>query len=59
VAYAARIVLDRAEMKIEGKRIQLLPGMAVTVEIKTGSRRLISYLLCPLARYRQEVFRQR
>jgi len=59
LVYAARIVLDRAQMNIEGKPVQLLPGMTVTVEIKTGSRRLISYLLSPLVRYRQEVFRER
>lgn len=57
--YDARIVLDRAHMKIDGKLVQLLPGMAVTVEIKTGSRHLISYLLSPLVRYRQEAFRER
>ena len=34
--------------------VNLSPGMAVTVEIKTGSRRIISYLLSPLLRYRQE-----
>jgi hemolysin D len=28
--------------------VNLTPGMAVTVEIKTGSRSLISYLLSPL-----------
>lgn len=33
--------------------------MAVTVEIKTGTRRIISYLLSPLARYRQEALRER
>ena len=39
--------------------VNLCPGMAVTVEIKTGSRRIISYLLSPLARYRQETLRER
>ena len=38
---------------------QLAPGMSVTVEIKTGSRRIISYLLSPLLRYKQEVLRER
>jgi hemolysin D len=46
-------------MQIENRSVQLSPGMAVTVEIKTGSRRIISYLLSPLARYRQEVMRER
>ena len=59
LVYVARVVLDRAQMEIEGRPVQLLPGMAVTVEIKTGSRRIISYLLSPLVRYRQEVLRER
>jgi hemolysin D len=33
--------------------------MAVTVEIKTGSRRIIEYLLSPLMRYRHESLRER
>ena len=41
------------------KLVNLSPGMAVTVEIKTGSRRIISYLLSPLLRYRQETLRER
>nr|WP_249147544.1 hypothetical protein [Bradyrhizobium jicamae] len=35
-------------MQIEENLIKLSPGMAVTVEIKTGSRSVISYLLSPL-----------
>jgi hypothetical protein len=37
-------------MEIEGGPVQPLSGMAVTVEIETGSRRIISYLLSPLVR---------
>jgi membrane fusion protein, hemolysin D len=59
LVYLARVVLDRAQMEIEGRTVQLLSGMAVTVEIKTGSRRIISYLLSPLVRYRQEILRER
>jgi hemolysin D len=59
LVYAARIALDRPQMEIEGKPVQLRSGMTVTVEIKTGSRRIISYLLSPLVRYRQEVLRER
>jgi hemolysin D len=57
--YAARVSLDRIQMQVEEKLVNLSPGMAVTVEIKTGSRRIISYLLSPLAQYRQEMFRER
>ena len=57
--YAARISLDRTHMQVEDKLVRLGPGMAVTVEIKTGVRRIISYLLSPLARYKQETLRER
>jgi hemolysin D len=39
--------------------VDLAAGMAVTVEIKTGSRRMIEYLLSPLLRYKQESLRER
>ena len=57
--YAARISLDRTQLMIEGKQVNLSPGMAVTAEIKTGTRRIISYLLSPLARYRHDSLRER
>jgi len=57
--YAARISLDRTQMQIEDKLVNLTPGMAVTVEIKTGSRRIISYLLSPILRYKQDALRER
>ncbi|TWB01457.1 HlyD family type I secretion periplasmic adaptor subunit [Bradyrhizobium stylosanthis] len=57
--YAARVSLDRTHMQVEDKLVKLGPGMAVTVEIKTGARRIISYLLSPLARYKQESLRER
>ena len=57
--YSARISLDRTEMQIDDRMVNLSPGMAVTVEIKTGSRTILSYLLSPLLRYRQEALRER
>jgi hemolysin D len=59
LVYSARVSLDRTQMQIEDKLVNLSPGMAVTVEIKTGTRKIISYLLSPLMRYRQEVLRER
>ena len=57
--YSARISLDRTQMQIDDRTVNLSPGMAVTVEIKTGSRTMLSYLLSPLLRYRQEALRER
>jgi len=33
--------------------------LAATVEMKTGACRIISYLLSPLARFKQEALRER
>jgi hemolysin D len=57
--YSAHISLDRTKMRIDDRMVNLSPGMAVTVEIKTGSRMILSYLLSPLLRYRQETLRER
>jgi hemolysin D len=57
--YTARISLDRTQMQIDDRMVNLSPGMATTVEIKTGSRSILSYLLSPLLRYRLEVFHER
>ncbi len=57
--YSARVSLDRTQMQIDDRVVNLSPGMAVTVEIKSGSRTILSYLLSPLLRYRQETLRER
>ena len=59
LVYSARISLDRTRMEVEGKTVNLSPGMAVTVEIKTGSRSILSYLLSPLVRYKHDSLRER
>jgi hemolysin D len=59
LVYAARVSLDRADMEIDAKRVRLTAGMAVTVEIKSGTRRIISYLLSPLVRYQHDSLRER
>jgi hemolysin D len=46
-------------MQVEDKLVTLTPGMAVTAEIKTGSRTVLSYLLSPLVRYQHESLRER
>jgi len=59
LVYTARVSLDQTRMEVDGGPVNLSPGMAVTVEIKTGSRRIISYLLSPLLRFKQESLRER
>jgi hemolysin D len=59
LSFAARVSLDRSQMQIDDRLINLTPGMAVTVEIKTGSRSLLSYLLSPLMKYGHDSLRER
>jgi len=59
LSYAARVSLDRTQIEVDGGFANLSPGMAVTVEIKTGSRIVISYLLSPLLRYAHESMHER
>ncbi|RTL70564.1 MAG: HlyD family type I secretion periplasmic adaptor subunit [Hyphomicrobiales bacterium] len=46
-------------MRLEGEALPLVPGMAVTAEIKTGRRRAISYLLSPLHEIIAQTARER
>ena len=59
LVYAAHVSLDRTAMAIDGKDVPLSPGMAVTVEIKTGAQRVITYLMSPLLRFKQEALHER
>ncbi|BAJ03349.1 HlyD family type I secretion periplasmic adaptor subunit [Shewanella violacea] len=47
------------EINVNGKWVKLKPGMSVTVEIKTGTRRLMEFLLAPLMRGVSEGARER
>ena len=59
LSYAARVSLDRTQLQVDGAPANLSPGMAVTVEIRTGSRAVISYLLSPLLRYAHDSLHER
>ena len=48
LVFPATIALKQRTISVEGKQITLLPGMSVSIEIKTGQRRAIDYVLSPL-----------
>jgi hemolysin D len=57
--YTTRIRLEKDMMMIDGKTVQLSPGMVAAVEIKTGTRKLIEFVLSPLMRMGDEAGRER
>ncbi len=57
--YSTKIMLDKSTINVEGKRMPLSAGMTVNVEIKTGDRRIIEYVLSPLMRHKRESLNER
>ena len=59
LVYMARIALGQTSLMVEGRPIELAPGMAVIAEIKTGRRRVLDFLLSPLQSYAHDSLRER
>lgn len=59
LVYTARVALLRASLEVDGRMVSLAPGMAATVEVKTGRRRIIDFLLDPILRRGRESLRER
>ena len=59
LVFYARVGMERNVIQVENKSVELTPGMNVTVEIKTGARRIIEYFLAPLLRGVKESIRER
>ncbi|KUM02861.1 HlyD family type I secretion periplasmic adaptor subunit [Chromobacterium subtsugae] len=57
--FPARIRLKQGHLLIDGARVNLSAGMAVSAEIKTGKRRVIDYFLSPLQEHIGEGMRER
>jgi ABC-type bacteriocin/lantibiotic exporter with double-glycine peptidase domain len=59
LVYATRIRLNQRIIRINGKDQIIGPGLAAKAEIKTGERRIIYYLLSPIAQTVDEARRER
>lgn len=57
--FPATLVLNQSAINVDGKRIKLAPGMNLTAEIKTGTRRVIDYLLSPVRQHLDESLNER
>ena len=57
--YKMKVSMNKSVIQVNERTVNLIPGMTVSAEIKTGKRKLIEYVLAPLMRYRQESVRER
>lgn len=57
--YSVKITLDRPDIDVDGKMVPLSAGLSVNVDIKTGTRRVIEYVLSPLMQYQHEGLHER
>lgn len=57
--YAAKVQMDKTTMDVDGRMVNLTPGMSMTVEIQIGKRRVIEYFMSPLLKHGKESIRER
>jgi membrane fusion protein, hemolysin D len=59
LVYKVKVGLDEDSILVDGRDTKLGVGMAVNVDIKTGDRRVIEYVLSPLLQLHHESLRER
>ena len=59
LVFPVTLTLDKSSVKVDGADVALTPGMAVTVEVKTGTRRILNYLFAPLVETLSTAMRER
>lgn len=57
--YQVRVSTERSDLEKDGKSYSIIPGMISTVEIITGRKTILNYLLKPINKARDEALRER
>ena len=57
--YRVIVRTEKAYLKAGDKRLPAIPGMVASVDIQTGAKTILEYLLKPIRRVRSEAFRER
>ena len=57
--YQVRVTTDQARLESKGKSYAIIPGMVCSVEIMTGRKTILHYLLKPFVKARDEALRER
>lgn len=59
LVYSTRVRLERRTIEVDGREVPLSAGMAVSAEVKIGTRRVIDFVLAPLVEHASESLRER
>jgi adhesin transport system membrane fusion protein len=59
VFYEVRIKTDKNYIGRNGKRLKIIPGMTTTVDIITGKKSVLDYILKPILKTKQYTFTER
>lgn len=59
LVYTARVSLESSTIDRNGEHVMVSPGMATTVDIRTGARSIASYLMSPIDEARLDAARER
>ncbi|MGH6859918.1 MAG: HlyD family type I secretion periplasmic adaptor subunit [Phyllobacterium sp.] len=59
LVFPVTVAPDKHTIRVEGRDMPLTPGMAVTIEVKTGKRRILEYLFSPLAEIASQAMGER
>ena len=57
--YQVRVRTDKAALEKDGQSYPITPGMVASVDIITGKKTVLTYLLKPIIKARQEALRER
>ena len=57
--FSVTLTLQVRDIGVDGARVPLRPGMALSAEVRTGSRRVIGFLWSPVERMGSESLRER
>ncbi|MGH6953477.1 MAG: HlyD family type I secretion periplasmic adaptor subunit, partial [Alphaproteobacteria bacterium] len=57
--FRVRLRTDRSYLGAESERLRIIPGMTATVDILTGEKTVLDYLLKPILRARDQALRER
>jgi hemolysin D len=59
LVFSVTLTPNKTVMNVDGQTVPLTPGMAVSVEIATGNRRILEYLFSPLVEVGSEALKER